>query len=1036
MSRCQKSFIVIAYIFFSLQCYAQTGNSPVFRHIDQTDGLLHNEVFSITQDPNGFMWIGTRNGLQRYDGLKFINYQQELLNFNIPTLEVHQMHVDKNNLWFTTEFEWGRIEFASNRLSRYEQNHSPNHPFLQYEEYTDRDQRKWLLSNFTVYQFDSSENKMILFVTGISDTNTTNRMSVDPIHHQTWVTTRTELLLFDQKTRKMYTHDHNPIHHPLLALNAKEVFAKTMVDNSGDVWVMSWNDYLYKYETVTGKIYTYSLSRILKARGILPPNNGTLLVHTIYEDAQSNIWIGTQNAGLLRYNRETGNFDAVGTELDRYGIQYNYSILCIYQDREQNIWLGTDKGISIFNPYRSYFQSIHHIPNNNNSLPNSEILGFIQTNTGDVLIATWGGGVSLYNKDLDFKKNIVFPGTYEANLTWCFINTDDDKVWIGCQHGYLHIYDPVTGKSTTIQPPELQNSTIRCMKKDGQGNIWLGLHNGQVAKWDKASNKFLPFLGNQYARAGQPSWVHDILIDRQQNFWVTTQFGFKKFDPVRRNFSATYLPDKNSEGSAPSETFYGLSEYDDSLLLIGTKNGGLTSFNKNTHSFSRLIPDERFISGSVHAVQKDAYNNTWFTSDYTLYKLNAQKKITTYTITPGLINSALVSSNFYPLKNGRWLMSTKAEALSFHPDSLARQSNSPVKVVITGFLVNDKKIFIDSLVADNKPVRLHHRDNFITIEFSTLQFSNIIQKKYFYRLSGVDKNWVESGSKTFANYTNLAPGKYTFSVKADADTQVTSFSIYIVPPFWKTWWFITIVAVVAAFIITVIIRRRIQSIRREADLKHKIAETEMQALRAQMNPHFIFNCINAIDNLIQTDQKEKATTYLARFAKLIRVVLESSKNIVVPFHKEYDALQLFLQLEQFRCGNKFEYSLSVDEELREGDYKVPPLLVQPFIENAIHHGLMNKQGPDKKLQVKIGVENGKIKYLVADNGVGREKALQIKNLNKPDHISYGIQISKERIHLYNRSADKDDVIIKDLFEDGKPAGTQVEVTIKTDQNQN
>ncbi|HEV7782823.1 MAG TPA: two-component regulator propeller domain-containing protein [Chitinophagaceae bacterium] len=1032
MPRCQKPFFAIACIFFSLQGYAQTSGSSVFRHIDQTDGLLHNEVFSITQDPDGFMWIGTRNGLQRYDGLKFINYQQELLSFNTTTLEVHQTRTDKNNLWFTTELEVGRFEFASNRLSRYEENYPPKFPLLKYEAYTDSNQRKWMVSNFTIYQFDSSKNKMALFMAAIADSNTTSNMSVDPIHQQTWVNTMTQLLLFDQKTRKVYSRDYNPMHHPLLALNAKELFVKTIVDNSGNIWLSSWTDYLYKYETVTGKIYPYSLSKILKARGIQPPNNGTLLVHTIYEDAQSNIWIGTQNAGLLRYNRETDDFDAVGTELDRYGIQYNYSILCIYQDREQNIWLGTDKGISIFNPYRSYFQSIRHDPNNKHSLSNSEIMGFIQTNTGDVMIATWGGGVSLYTRDLEFKKNIVFPGTYEANLTWCFINTDDGKVWIGCQHGYLHIYDPVTGKITTIHPPELQSSTIRCMKKDQQGNIWLGLHNGQVAKWDKASNQFLPFLGNQYAVARVPCFVYDILIDRHQNFWVTTEFGFKKFDPVHRTFSVTYLPDKNAAGSPPSRTFYGISEYDDSLLLIGTKNGGLTSFNKITHSFSRLLPDERFISGSVHAIQKDAYNNTWFTSDYTLYKIGSQKSVTTYNITPGLINSSLVTNNFYSLNNGRWLMATKAEAILFHPDSLARQSSTPAKVAITGFLINDKKIFIDSLIAGNNPVRLHYRDNFITIEFSILQFSNIIQRKYFYRLAGVDHDWVESGSKAFANYTNLAPGKYTFSVKADADAQVTSFSIYIVPPFWKTWWFVTVVAAVAAFIITLIIRRRIQSIRREADLKHKIAETEMQALRAQMNPHFIFNCINAIDNLIQTDQKDKATTYLARFAKLIRVVLDSSKNNVVPFHKEYDALQLFLQLEQFRCGDKFEYSLSADEELKEGDYKVPPLLVQPFIENAIHHGLMNKPGHDKKLLVKIRVENGRIKYLVADNGVGREKALEIKNLNKPDHISYGIQISKERIHLYNKCEDSNDVIITDLFTGEKPSGTQVELSVKVD----
>jgi LytS/YehU family sensor histidine kinase len=203
----------------------------------------------------------------------------------------------------------------------------------------------------------------------------------------------------------------------------------------------------------------------------------------------------------------------------------------------------------------------------------------------------------------------------------------------------------------------------------------------------------------------------------------------------------------------------------------------------------------------------------------------------------------------------------------------------------------------------------------------------------------------------------------------------------------------------------------------------------MLALRAQMNPHFIFNCLNAIDNLIQTNEKEKATTYLARFAKLIRVVLDNSKNNLVPFYKEYEALNLFLQLEQFRCSNRFEYVLKADDEIINGDYKVPPFLVQPFIENAIHHGLMNKSGMDKKLSVEITLKNESINYIIKDNGIGREKALKIKNLNKPEHISYGIDISTERVQMFNKNGNGKGVVITDLITEGTPSGTVVEVSI-------
>jgi sensor histidine kinase YesM len=154
-------------------------------------------------------------------------------------------------------------------------------------------------------------------------------------------------------------------------------------------------------------------------------------------------------------------------------------------------------------------------------------------------------------------------------------------------------------------------------------------------------------------------------------------------------------------------------------------------------------------------------------------------------------------------------------------------------------------------------------------------------------------------------------------------------------------------------------------------LKRKALELEMQALRAQMNPHFIFNCLSAIDNLIQTSQRDKATSYLSRFANLIRGVLDSSKNNLISFQKDFDTLKLYLEMEQFRCNNKFSYQLDADQELLDGDYKVPPLIVQPFVENAIHHGLLNKKDSNRQLMVHARLLDSHIVYTISDNGIGR-----------------------------------------------------------------
>jgi tetratricopeptide (TPR) repeat protein/molecular chaperone GrpE (heat shock protein) len=217
----------------------------------------------------------------------------------------------------------------------------------------------------------------------------------------------------------------------------------------------------------------------------------------------------------------------------------------------------------------------------------------------------------------------------------------------------------------------------------------------------------------------------------------------------------------------------------------------------------------------------------------------------------------------------------------------------------------------------------------------------------------------------------------------------------------------------------------------QVTLHRKTLELEMQALRAQMNPHFIFNCLSAIDNLIQTAQADKATTYLSRFAKLIRGVLDSSKNNLVPFQKDFDTLRLYMELEQFRCNNKFDFRLVAESELLNGDYKVPPLIIQPFVENSIHHGLLNKVENNRQLLVSAVLENEQIIYHITDNGIGRKQAAILKERNRPGQQSYGIGITSERIGLYNKNGISNAVEICDLQHDGIAAGTEVTIRINS-----
>jgi two-component sensor histidine kinase len=398
----------------------------------------------------------------------------------------------------------------------------------------------------------------------------------------------------------------------------------------------------------------------------------------------------------------------------------------------------------------------------------------------------------------------------------------------------------------------------------------------------------------------------------------------------------------------------------------------------------------------------------------------------------GVVTSSFKSFEFITDPQGQWMTFSNTEVIGFRPGNIEPARLSPPVVEITGFRLFDKPVFIDSFLAAQQPVRLTHKENFFSIEFAALDFSDPQQTSYAYRLQGTDKDWVNAGTNRFASYTDLQPGSYRFEVKAgrgDVFGKPTSFEVIIRPPFWKTTWFRTLAILLLAGLIYATIQWRIRSIYRESreklEFTKRISEMEMNALRSQMNPHFIFNCINSIDALIQSNDKYQATLYLNKFAKLLRNILDSNKQNVVTFSKDMEAILLYIELEELRHENKFTTKIYTDPQLMNSDYKVPPLIVQPFIENAILHGLKNREDNNGELNIRVTKTDEHILYIIGDNGIGREAAAKIMQ-NKTSH--YGMQISMDRIKLFNKE-ETPSVEIIDLYEQGIASGTEIRVRL-------
>ena len=335
---------------------------------------------------------------------------------------------------------------------------------------------------------------------------------------------------------------------------------------------------------------------------------------------------------------------------------------------------------------------------------------------------------------------------------------------------------------------------------------------------------------------------------------------------------------------------------------------------------------------------------------------------------------------------------------------------------------------------------LPYNYNNVGFYYRGISLTNPDRVRYMKMLEGLETKWSEPSTEDYSKYGNLAPGHYTFKVKSCNSEGVWNpeplvFEFEIKTPFFKTWWFILSVVGLSVAVIMTFFQIRVQNIRKkekaEFDKKVEISKIELKALRAQMNPHFVFNSLNSIQHYILNSKSAEAAKYLNKFAKLIRVILSNSEKAMVTVNEDVESLRLYLELEQMRFDDKFDYSINVDESI-DGDYdEIPPMLMQPYIENAVLHGL-NPKETKGHLKIDIFIKNKYIVCRISDDGIGREKSGEIKRTSPSNpHKSLGMKITSERVRILNDINKSDlSVSVTDLIdEQGNSCGTMVELYI-------
>jgi hypothetical protein len=555
---------------------------------------------------------------------------------------------------------------------------------------------------------------------------------------------------------------------------------------------------------------------------------------------------------------------------------------------------------------------------------------------------------------------------------------------------------------------------------------------------DPATRKYRHYAYDHVSgRAGGLSSVWYICKDHKGAIWLATENGLDSVVLDADGYAAGFYNLHDHYNGEAGRQIWSITEDSKNRLWIGSTMTGISLVDKEQKRFITYNKNNGLPDNVVCGILADNKDHLWISTMNGISRFDIRER-TFYNFTEhdGLQGSDFNFNACYRAPSGHLFFGSKTGIVSFHPDSIVKKKTPDVPVLVRAFNLGNSKYLDDPDPA--RPISLNHDQNSFSFRFAIPHYASPAYHQYQYMLQGFDDRWSTTGARhPIATYTNVPPGEYTLLVKGSINGQhwssmPTMLHMVIRPAFWQQPLFrVGIVVLLVLGIAGFIYRRFRLSLAKEREknlLNQKFAELEFRALQAQMNPHFIFNSINAIQHFMLTNDERATNVYLSKFARLMRLYLESSKNKYISLKEEIELLQLYTQLEKLRFDDKFDYTFSVDPYFEHTTLEIPSMLLQPHVENAINHGLALRSTKGWLNISFVHTPQG-ITCTIDDNGVGRNHASDNKIMQQQK--SRGTDLIRERLSAY-RMVDNIEirsVVTDKTDDDGNAAGTRVDIFI-------
>ncbi len=847
------SLLFWAFALFGFASGFAQENNVRFNHITTEDGLSQSAVRCILKDKHGFMWFGTHDGLNKYDGYKFTVYRNNPKDpHSLSSNSVQVIYEDKQGrLWIGT---------MTGGLSLY-------------------NREKDSFDNYGSVQKDPS---------------TISANAVASIYEDTkgnfWVGTYSNLNLFDRRTGKATRIIATP--SKAGGLSNESVFV-IYEDSRKNLWLgTSQGLNLYNNKTRSFKSYIHKED---SAESI---SNSS--IEAIYEDEKGNLWIGTEGGGLNLFNRSTETFSAYkNIAANPQSIHNNY-VSSIISAGKGKLWLGTELGLELFDTEKKVFYNFKNDPKNPNSLSNNSVVSLLQDNEGILWVGTYSGGLNKYAKNLFYfdlyRNNFADKASLNYNVVTSFAENKDGDIWVGTDGGglnlfkrklnkFIHITSGL-GKKNTLA----NNSVISLLQSKKTNNLWIGTYGGGLDLYDPESGTFTNYNAGSGEKDLNNNSIYTLFEDSKGNIWIATNdYGINVLNPKTGVIKKYRFDPKNPNG--PSENYINCFYEDkNGNIWIGTFSSGIDIFNPSTNKFSHLRADNSALGGNdiicfnndrkgniligtknglniynpetkrftlytevdglpnnvINGVVEDNSGNLWISTNNGISKCDPKtKSFRNYTNYNNLQGLEFYGNAFLKTKDGQILFGGAKGFNTFYPDKMPYNLRTG-PIVITGFYlfnkeikVSDNKSPLKQSITTAKEITLNYNQAVFGFEFASLNYTLAAHNKYAYILEGFDTDWNYVGYNRSATYTNLDPGEYTFKVKGSNNDEVwndniRSIKIIITPPFWGTWWFrIMSMALIAGSILGVYRYRtrslKAQKVKLERQVEERTDEVVQQA---------------------------------------------------------------------------------------------------------------------------------------------------------------------------------------------------------------